>query len=250
MDLFLKGGNDPSGVHHGIDIAREGNFVGVAGASIPLKQKLAVMAQRFDVSLHWGWPWPAAEPMPPQLPTTPASHLQQLLGPEVTVGNFAVSGTTLLARGHNPYTQRAAFAQSLAFQPHVVIINLGFNDANDWNWRLRRNEFCGDYLNMIDHFAALPTKPEIYICIPTVPRDDAPHTAEVQQIRREVGGLDSSINAVAALRDITVVDLEYALTSADYAPDLCHPNETGAKHIAVSLLATIKSKSEVLNPQP
>jgi sialate O-acetylesterase len=249
MDSFLTGGDHPAGHHHGIDFAREVDLVGVSGDEVPMKQKLAVMAHRYDVALGWGWPWPAAEPAPPQLNVTAATHLQQLLGDDVAVRNFSVSGTTLLARGHNPYTQRQALSDCLAFQPHVVIINLGFNDANDWNWRLRRNEFCGNYLDLIDRFADLPTKPEIYVCIPTVPQMDAPHAAEVQQLRREIGGVDSSINAVAALRAVSVVDLEYALTAHDYSPDMCHPNESGVKHIAIAMLSAVKSKSEYLNPE-
>jgi hypothetical protein len=96
MGAFLRG-------RDGVRIARSAGLEGVSSSDVPMKRKLAIMAERYGVALGWGWPWPAAEPAPPQLAVTPASHLQSLLGPEAAVSNFAVSGTTLLKRGHNPY---------------------------------------------------------------------------------------------------------------------------------------------------
>lgn len=101
MDAYLRGPD-------GIRLARTGGIEGVSANAVPLKRKLAVMAERYGVALGWGWPWPAAEPTPPQLAVTPASHLQSLLGPDAAVANFAVSGTTLLSRGHNPYVANCA----------------------------------------------------------------------------------------------------------------------------------------------
>ena len=91
-------------------------------------------AQRVGVELDWGYPWPGSEIAPPQMAVTPPSHLQDLLGDSYSCGNFAVSGVTLAEKGHNPYVARPQFRGALAFQPEIVVINLGYNDANAFNW--------------------------------------------------------------------------------------------------------------------
>jgi acyl-CoA thioesterase-1 len=48
------------------------------------------------------------------------SQLQKLLGDKWEVGNFGVSGRTLLRKGDFPYWNEKAYQNALAFKPDVV----------------------------------------------------------------------------------------------------------------------------------
>ena len=51
--------------------------------------------------------------------------LQNLLGAAYEVRNFGVSSRTMLKRGDFPYWKDKAYQKALAFNPNVVVIDLG-----------------------------------------------------------------------------------------------------------------------------
>src|SRR5882757_6013119 len=53
------------------------------------------------------------------------AQLQRMLGDTYEVTNFGVSGTTLLAKGDNPYVRTSQYRQALESSPDVVLIDLG-----------------------------------------------------------------------------------------------------------------------------
>src|SRR5689334_724667 len=57
------------------------------------------------------------------------SQLQAMLGDQWKVGNFGVSGRTLLKKGDYPYWKENAYQDALKSAPDVVIIMLGTNDT-------------------------------------------------------------------------------------------------------------------------
>lgn len=240
MDTFLRGGNDPAGPHHGADIAAEAGYIPGTSPEPSMKKKLAIMANRFGVDLNWGWPWPDNENVTKPMEITPSTHLQTLLGESYTCRSFAVSGTTLTAKGHNPYIDRPQYREALEFVPEIVIISLGFNDANSFNWDLQKTSFIHDYLELIDSFADLESKPKIFICTPTLPTKVLSNYDEIITNRREKGGLDASMQAVANLRDVSLVDLEWCVDESSLEKDGAHPDQQGAMAIANTIYETIR----------
>ena len=91
--------------------------------------------------------------------------LGRSLGERFEVRNFGVSGATLLKDGDFSYWKTPAFKAATEFDPHVVVIKLGTNDTKPQNWK-HADEYAADYEAMIDHFAALPAKPKIWLCSP------------------------------------------------------------------------------------
>ena len=150
------------------------------------------------------------------------SLLGDLLGPSYTVANFGESGATLLQNGDSPYKQRGSYARSAAFLPNVVIILLGTNDSKPQNWA-KKNEFAADYAALLDYYAALPTHPKLFACLPTpVPHpnygiNEPAVTDELPIIRQ-----------VAAQKGATIIDVHSRMPSdnADFV-DGVHPNDTG-----------------------
>jgi len=91
--------------------------------------------------------------------------LGRLLGGKYEVRNFGVNGATLLKKGDKPYWKLPAFTQATQWQPNIVTIKLGTNDSKPQNWK-HKAEFADDLRAMVDHFAALPSKPAIWLCLP------------------------------------------------------------------------------------
>jgi sialate O-acetylesterase len=93
--------------------------------------------------------------------------LQKKLGEGYEVGNFGKNGATLLRRAPNAYTETEEFKKALAFGPDIVIIDLGINDTGLKVWPFFKDDFTSDYIDLIDRFRALDSKPEIWICTMT-----------------------------------------------------------------------------------
>lgn len=159
------------------------------------------------------------------------AQLEQILQQYDTaweVGNFGVSGATLLSAGDRPYIRQGAYSSALAGNPDIVIIKLGTNDSKPHNW-VHKDDYVSDYSAMIDAFRALPSEPEVWICKP-VPAFYMNFTISPTVIREEILPL---IDEIAALKGTPVFDLYGALLDhANLFPDGIHPNAEGASVMA------------------
>eukprot|EP00039_Didymoeca_costata_P033139 m.40837 g.40837 ORF g.40837 m.40837 type:complete len:362 (-) comp9715_c0_seq1:4330-5415(-) len=205
-----------------------------------MKQKLAVLANYYGIETGWGWPFPNYEDLGPQIKTPYPEILQDKLGDNFLCQNFGVPGVTLLNYGHNPFMARQEYGAALAFRPHIIIVNLGFNDANDWNWNVHGREFVSDYLQLIDSFRNKDGEyPLIFICIPTSAAESHPQKKELQALRKGTGGLDDSVRAVSTLRNTHLIDLSTVVSETALKVDGAHPDEQGATEIASAIHAEI-----------
>src|SRR3954471_24441323 len=161
------------------------------------------------------------------------SQLDNMLGDGWAVTNFGVSGATMLNKGDRPYTKQKAYQAALESEPDVVVIMLGTNDSKPQNWRYK-DEFAADAKALIASFAALPSKPRVYIAHP-VP------------VARELYGISDPpvkeeqpwIDAVARETGATVIDLYTPLADKpECFPDGVHPNAAGA-----SIMAKVVAKA-------
>jgi lysophospholipase L1-like esterase len=170
--------------------------------------------------------------------------LGRLLGPDYVMGNFGVSGATLLKAGDKPYWREPALAQADAFAPGIVVIKLGTNDSKPHNWSAHGEAFAADAAALIEHFARLPGKPVVWICLPapifanryTI---DETTTVTIRRIWRDV----------AAAHHIAVIDPAPALGShPEFFPDGVHPDVAGAKALAHAVAAALKTTSPGTKP--
>ena len=151
------------------------------------------------------------------------SLLGDLLGPGYSVVNFGESGATLLQNGDSPYKQRGSYGRSAAFLPNVVIILLGTNDSKPQNWGTHKGEFAADYAALLDYYAALPTHPKLYACLPTpVPKPN--YGINEPAVDEEL----PLIRQVAAQKGVAVIDVHKLMPddNADFV-DGVHPNDGG-----------------------
>lgn len=162
--------------------------------------------------------------------------LGKLLGEKCETRNFGVSGATLLKKGDSPYWKQGAFKAATDFQPNIVVIKLGTNDTKPQNWK-HKDEFEADLTAMVDHFAALPSKPKVFLCLP------APAYATQWGINEKgiAEGVIPAIKKVAEAKKLTTIDLHTALSGhAEMFPDKIHPNAAGAALLAKTVAEAIK----------
>lgn len=161
--------------------------------------------------------------------------LGDLLGDQYDVRNFGVSGATLLFGGDLAYRKQKAFRAATRFKPNIVVIGLGTNDSKPENWRFR-DWFAGDLRGMIDHFAALPSKPRIWLCKPA-PVVDGRLGIDAEVVRSEVIPI---IERVAKERSLEMIDLYEALRGKpELFADGVHVNADGARIIAETVKTAI-----------
>lgn len=149
--------------------------------------------------------------------------LERLLGPDYQVENFGVGARTLLSEGDRPYRQEQAWAECKAFNPDIVVIALGTNDAKAINWAHKEN-FARDYQALIDELKALPCQPEILLCTPPMAFKNSFGIQE-KIIEEEIVPM---IKSVAAQNGFPVIDLYNRLSDpALFQGDGIHPNYDG-----------------------
>src|SRR6185369_5143819 len=92
-----------------------------------------------------------------------------------------------------------------------------------------KEEFATDLGAMVDHFAALPSKPKIFLCIP-VPAYKTQWGINEAGIQEMV---KPAVESVAKAKSCTIIDLHTPLSGKpEMFPDNIHPNAAGAALMA------------------
>lgn len=186
--------------------------------------------------------------------TSYPSRLQVLLGDNYEVRNFGHSGSTLLNKGHRPYTKQKVYSDALAFAPDLAIIHLGLNDTDPRNWPNYRDEFVTDYLALIDTLRAINPDVKIWICRMTPifnhhhrfksgTRDwywQIQDAIEHQVLPLAAPQLQDAADSRDKLPQVQLIDLQAPLYNRpDLLHDFLHPNPQGAQIIANTVYSAI-----------
>jgi lysophospholipase L1-like esterase len=168
------------------------------------------------------------------------AQMQNLLGPGYDVRNFGVNSRTMLKHGDAPYFTDPACKQAQAFNPDVVVIDLGGNDSKPQNWKFK-SEFAGDTRAMIDLFRALPAKPRVIISLP-MPAFKTMWGINDEVITKE---LTPILRQVAYETGTELIDLHTAfLGKQAWFGDNIHPNAEGAAYLAKCVGAVVGFKQD------
>ena len=144
--------------------------------------------------------------------------------------NFGVIGTTVLRQGDLPYIDTTEYAEALASKPDVVILCFGMGESRPPNSGLIGGFFISDYISLIDTFAALPSKPEIWICYP-LKVFNAWYKSNDEIIRDQIIPL---ITQIASEKELPIIDFYTAFEDSQYLyqSNGIHPNPSGTKLMA------------------
>ena len=144
-------------------------------------------------------------------------NLQVMLGDNYKVGNFGVSGSTVMQNSDRPYMNQSAFWRAMAFQPSIVVVMLGTNDAKENPYSSVEN-FQSDYKELIGKYETPP---------PIFENDLNLNNTNLEQT------IIPSIEYIANELDLSTVDVNTALTEyPEYFMDGVHPSSDGAMLIA------------------
>jgi lysophospholipase L1-like esterase len=157
--------------------------------------------------------------------------LQSLLGPEYSVGNFGVTGSTVSLDSYKPYMKQPEFAAAQDFAPDIVVVMLGTNDAH-YDLQQNTDSFEDDYVRLTESFENLSSSPQVLI-------------VKSPPVYNNSLGIDPTyfsdniiphIQDVANQQNLPTVDVYDAFGNhSDYTVDGIHPNSDGTQLIATQI---------------
>ena len=158
------------------------------------------------------------------------AQLQNILGTtNFEVKNFGKPGAGVV-RPSNKYDASAEHAAALAYNPDIVICNLGINEFNTDVWgTFTTADFVREYRDLVDAYASLSTRPlfiQWHQLSPLFPGQ-----------AQYGSGRDVAINQMIAesypVTGALTVDMhDFFLPHPEWYPDHLHPNAEGARNIA------------------
>lgn len=164
--------------------------------------------------------------------------LKQRLGEKYDVRNYGVCGVTAMSGTDMPYINEPAYKDALAFNPQIITFMLGTNDSKPYNWQ-GGEKFKADYKAIIDELRSLPSKPEIWLFLPT------PAMGHAWSINDSIisAAILPEIKAIAQEEGLKLVDLNTPFQGQrQYFPDTIHPTEQGDSIIAEIVFNAVFSK--------
>lgn len=182
------------------------------------------------------------------------ARLQKLLGGKYLVENFGVSSCTLIRKGiPTVWNQLSKIKEA---NPNMVVISLGTNDTcgegtcgdrKCWEYK---DEFEGDYSDLIDTLRTWPSQPRIWICAPSPMVLETPGLSEerIQGLRVRKPRLQELIQitkTVAENKKVGFIDLNTPLTGKAKLfteQDGVHPNKDGYFAIAKLVYREVKKE--------
>ena len=172
-------------------------------------------------SLTWGFS------LPDSWRQSYPALLQERLGADYVVRNFGCNGASVRCDADLPYVQTLAYGESRAWNPDIVLLMLGSNDATPWDWDAAA--FHRDYERIVASYRDLPSHPRVILIAPIrmfrvkgcTFGGLSPETLEegVRPVIREVAG-------ECGLPCIDLVDL---FPDARFCYDGVHPNVVGVR---------------------
>jgi lysophospholipase L1-like esterase len=156
-----------------------------------------------------------------------------------TIGNFGVDGSAVSLDSGNPYMYTSKFQQAKHFQPNIVVIMLGTNDANSIITP-NNGSFVSSYVKLVEDFQALSTQPKIWLVKPP-PVFSNGTTPSAELLNNHIL---PGIEQVALQTNSPIIDVYSAVSnSSHFFPDGVHPDPDGSQLIANEIYREITAPS-------
>jgi acyl-CoA thioesterase I len=166
--------------------------------------------------------------------------LQNMLGYAYEVKNFGVCGATVSQNSTVPYMSQPEFEEALEFEPDIVVVMLGTNDANP---KIAYNEenFASDYTQLIQSFKSLQGLQKIWLVrSPPIFTTESAYNNTYLSVT-----VIPQIDALADQLKLPTIDVNSACVYySEYFSDGIHPNNEGSTLIAENVYEAITSPIE------
>ena len=166
------------------------------------------------------------------------TKLQALIGATDKVLNYGVGGTCLLRKGDKPYWLEQKYQYALDWKPTIVVIEFGTNDSKEMNWQYN-SEFKSNYIEFINTFQQLSSKPKIYVCL-SPPAFSENFDVKPETIRNEIMPL---VSEIAKETNVELIDFYKPMAGRDSLfIDGVHPTAEGTTVLADEVYKVIAPK--------
>jgi lysophospholipase L1-like esterase len=165
--------------------------------------------------------------------------LWQLLGSTYVVGDFGIGGTTVSLSSNASYMDQPACQVAEHFEPNIVIIMLGTNDAST-DLNESNPAFVADYVKLVTEFQSLASKPKVWIVVPP------PIFSNSANISSEyfVQNIVPDVRQVASQMNLPLIDVYTPLANhPECFADGVHPDADGARTIADTIHSALTSNA-------
>ena len=162
------------------------------------------------------------------------AQLERMLGNQYSVRNFGVNGHTLQKKADKPYWGHKYFKASSEFEPDIVLVMLGTNDATKHNWK-GIDAYTADYRALLEHYLSLPCHPVVYAMTPPTEFWTRNHIRVFDRPENQrVSKMAESIKGLSEVMPVGVIDINAATKNHPecFRFDGIHPDANGAKIIA------------------
>lgn len=156
-------------------------------------------------------------------------QLQNMLGDAYKVGNYGTSGSNVRTDKGYVYMHSGFYPGSLSFNPDIVIIALGTNDAGNlgaWD-NTALEQFEADYRTLVQSYLDLDSKPIVMCALPT----HSWNTGSGQYDGRNNNNITWTmpvIKKVAEEKNVRMLDMwSWSEGKLGYFPDGLHPGNDG-----------------------
>ncbi len=155
-------------------------------------------------------------------------ELQVLLGTGYHVEKFGVIGATILLNTDRPFLNQSAFFSAKDFDPGIVVLMLGTNDART-NIYASSDSLEANFKTLITSIEAFASKPKVFVALPP-PLFSNTLSLSVENLEN---GVIPRIKAVSNELELPLIDVYSALSGhPEYFPDGVHPDQPGTIAIA------------------
>lgn len=163
--------------------------------------------------------------------------LQKILGRDYAVANFGVSGSTVQLHSDRPYVYQTAYRLAQMYNPEIIVIMLGTNDARQ-NSQESIENFTANYERMVLKLQELRSAPDIWLVEPPPILNNTLGLSEENLLSNVIPG----IRQAASNLGLPTINVHLVLNdSSEYFYDGVHPNNKGAQLIAQHVGQTIIS---------
>lgn len=164
--------------------------------------------------------------------------LGRLLGERCRVRNFGYSGATAGRETNEPYWQTPSMTAATRFEPQVVVLMLGTNDAQVANLPAAPT-FERDYAELIEHFRLLDSRPDIVTISPPPVFEPLP-AIDIEVLDTAIR---PAVERLAGELGLPLVDAYEPLRGhPEWFPDNLHPNADGARVIAERVAEVLRAE--------
>lgn len=179
------------------------------------------------------------------------AQLQSLLGDRFEVLNFGVGSCTLIRKGQPNVWSTLKRIEAQSVKPDLIVVSLGINDTCGGSRKCwdHKDDFSGDYRDLVDALRALPSKPRIWMCAPTpmeieTPGIGAERKRDLQERGPRLQELIGHIKEIAKEKNAGFIDLNTPLAGRPgLFTDGVHLNEDGYRAVAEIIATELKMKS-------